>query len=414
MKILGIVAEYNPFHNGHKYHLLESKRQTGATHTVVIMSGNFLQRGEPALTNKWIRAEMAVKEGIDLVIELPIIYACNSAEFFAYGAVSLLHNLNIIDFMSFGSEAGSIEGLKEIASILAIEPQPYKNYLKEFLSQGRSFPDARAKALHKYTHKEKQALHAILFSPNNILGIEYIKALMRLNSSIIPFTMDRIQSSYHSTNIEGDICSATAIRNHLCQKYGDLHDLQKVIPEDSFHILERSMKSGFSPVCYEDFNQIILSHLRRLPKTSLLQVMDINEGLENRIKEACLKATSIEDLLQLAKTKRYTRTRLQRILIHSLLGITHHFLLASNQLGGPQYARVLAFSAKGTELLKKTKQVASIPVLTNINKQKLSNQIAQQMLLFDILATDLYSLGYPNMHNRTGSWDYYHKPYALL
>ncbi|WZL74802.1 nucleotidyltransferase [Clostridiaceae bacterium 35-E11] len=414
MNVLGIVAEYNPFHNGHKYHLLESKRQTKATHTVVIMSGNFLQRGEPALTNKWIRAEMAVKEGVDLVIELPIIYACNSAELFAYGSISLLNHLKIVDFISFGSEAGNIEILKEISSILATEPLSYQNYLKSFLAQGLSFPDARAKALYKYINKQDMHLHSILHSPNNILGIEYIKALMKLNSSIMPFTLNRIKASYHSIHIEGDICSATAIRSHLSQASGDLSYLQNVIPKDSFYLLAKSMEKGFSPVSYADFDQMILSQLRRLPKTSLLQVMDVNEGLENRIKEGCFKATSIENLLQLVKTKRYTRTRLQRIFLHSLLGITHNFLLASNKLGGPQYARVLALSSKGAELLKKAKQSSNIPILTNINKQKLSSEIARQMLSFDILSTDLYSLSYPNIQNRIGSWDYYHKPYTLL
>lgn len=410
MKILGLITEYNPFHNGHKYHLLESIKDTGASHTIIIMSGNFLQRGEPALTNKWIRAEMAIREGADLVIELPFVYSCNSAEFFAYGGISLLNHLNIVDYISFGSEEGNLEKFKTISKILLEEPHLYKKYLKEYLSKGLSYPQARQMAL---SNLKEENLGSILNHPNNILGIEYMKSLVKLDSPIKPHTIERIKAHYKSTDMKDEICSATAIRNYLFQKDIDPYKLKKVIPEESFKILLKSIAKGLCPVSYSNFEQMIFYHLRKISKDSLKNTMDVNEGLENRIKEAATKAKNIEELLELVKTKRYTYTRLQRILLHSLLGLTKNDIFEFNQWGGPQYARILGFSKNGASLLRKFKKTSQIPILTNINKEKLENPMAKKMIEFDILATDLYSLGYLNTQHRIGSWDYYHRPYSL-
>lgn len=410
MKVIGFIAEYNPFHNGHQYHLLESMQRINATHSIAIMSGNFLQRGEPALTNKWIRAEMAVKSGIDLVIELPMIYACNNADFFAFGAISLLNALNIVDFISFGSESGNIGALKKIAHIFLEEPDLYKKYLKEFLTQGLPFPLAREKAFSKYD--PDQDLISILRSPNNILGIEYIQSLIKLKSPMIPYTLKRIHANYHSQRIQSRICSASAIRAYLSHSTNNPNELSKVMPLNSFHVLLKSIQDGFLPVLYHHFDQMLLYHLRITPKSTLKQIMDVTEGLENRIKNIALKAKSCQDFLQHVKTKRYTVTRLQRILIHSLLGITKEDILQFNQWGGPQYARILAFSTQGRDLLKVLRRTSQIPIITNINKQKLSSNIAQQMLDFDLLASNIYSLAYPNMDKRRGGDDYYNKPFS--
>lgn len=411
MKILGLITEYNPFHNGHKYHLEKSIKKTNATHTIAVMSGNFLQRGVPSLTNKWLRAEMAVKEGVDLVIELPTIYACNSAEFFAFGAISLLNNLGIVDAISFGSEIGQISPLNEVAKILVKEPTEYQNYLKEFLAEGISFPRAREKALGKYCSDE--SLEKVLHSPNNILGIEYMKSLIKCNSKITPHTITRIKAPYSSTNISSNICSATAIRTYITQEDYDLNTLKRVIPKNSFKVFEKSIGSGFSPIYYTHFEKILLYKLRTLSKVELKKVFDINEGLENRIKEMAVKATDLQSLLQGLKTKRYTLTRIQRIFAHILLGITKEHILMFNRYGGSQYARLLAFSTKGTEILKRLKKSSKIPILTNINKQILDHPMAKEMLSFDILATNIYNLAYPNSESRKGGSDYYHSPYFL-
>ena len=217
MKVVGIVAEYNPFHYGHLYHLQSSRSLTEADCVVVVMSGNYTQRGEPAVVSKWARAEMALLSGADLVIELPVAYAMGSAEYFAYGAVRLLDSLGVVDAMCFGSESGDIEDLQAIASILADEPEEYKDLLKNHLSDGHSFPSARQKALSGYLRGRhgKADLTRLLKSSNNILGIEYLKALLRLDSKIKPVTISRIGSDYNSTELSGKFSSATSIRNIL-------------------------------------------------------------------------------------------------------------------------------------------------------------------------------------------------------
>ncbi len=409
MKVLGFITEYNPFHNGHKYHLTASKAIVNATHTVAVMSGNFLQRGEPALTHKWIRAEMAVREGIDLVIELPVVYACNSAEYFAFGAISLLDKLGIIDSICFGSEDGELEYLQQIARILYKEPLEYKILLQDHLKKGLSYPNARSLALRCFLNKDN--LDTTISSPNNILGIEYLKALYQLNSSITPYTIRRTQADYHSQLLEGTICSATAIRKYLSEPARETELLSTFMPRESYTLLMDSIKKGLAPVSQSSFDQIILYHLRYLSKLTLIDLPNVSEGLENRIKEAAYGAKNYIELLDLIKTKRYTMTRIQRILIHGLLGLSKQEILSMAHEKGPSYVRVLAFTQKGAELIRLMKTTSSIPIITNINKVAIADPSTQKMLSFDQLATDIYSIGYPVMEHRHGGWDHYMQPY---
>jgi len=411
MRVLGLITEYNPFHNGHKYHLEKSRELTGATHTVAVMSGNFLQRGDTALTNKWLRAEMAVKEGVDLVLELPVLYSCSSAELFAFGAVTLLNKLNVVDDLCFGSECGNIRTLKDIAEVLVIEPHTYKQNLKESLSKGYSFPIARSKALEKYFGGKE--LSKIIHSSNNILGIEYIKAMIRTNSSIKPSTIKRVAADYHSKTINSSISSATAIRTFLSNSSNQIEDLKKVLPHESFNILSRAIAQGYSPVFVEALEQAILSSLRRSSPELLREIMDVNEGLENRIKSTSLKSSDIETFYNLTATKRYTLTRVKRITVHALLGILKNHYTHFASLGGCQYARVLALSHRGAEILRRIKTTSEISVITNIAKQYPTDKNVEKMLLMDIEASDLYSLGYPKKKNRSGSSDFCTSPYVL-
>ncbi|MBB6217820.1 putative nucleotidyltransferase [Anaerosolibacter carboniphilus] len=411
MKILGLITEYNPFHNGHKYHLDEAKKITGATHTIAVMSGNFLQRGEPAITDKWHRAEMAVREGVDLILELPFVYACNTAELFAYGAVSMLHHLNAVNFLCFGSEEGAIEKLMQVSEILHVEPESYRHTLKAYLAEGLPYPQARSNALSQYF--EDNALSSALQSPNNILGIEYIKALLKLRSPIQPFTLKRIKADYHSTEIRSEICSATAIREHLSIDPRDVNTLSKVMPNGSLNTLENCFNLGFGPVFYSNFDQLVLYRLRTMPTDVIANIPDVTEGLENRFKEISMKATSHAEVLNATKSKRYTMTRLQRILIHALMDLQKQHLALFNQAQGSQYARVLAFSKNGSSLIRHLKKYSNIPILTNINREPLEAEVAKQMLAFDIKATNIYSIAYPNPANRKGGWDYYKKPFFL-
>ena len=233
-KVLGIVGEYNPFHNGHLYHLEESKKITGSTYTVAIMSGNFTQRGSTSLIDKWSKVEMAIQNGIDLVIELPVLYATSSAENFADGAVKILDSLKVVDYISFGSETSDIDALNKLADVLYKEPKKYKTLLSHELNKGISFPKARENALMMYLNDIRKYVN-VLSSPNNILGIEYLKALKKYKSNIQPISIARYEAGYNDISYSGNIASATAIRNIV--KNGGFDILRRLLPAPSYSIL---------------------------------------------------------------------------------------------------------------------------------------------------------------------------------
>lgn len=417
MKILGLITEYNPFHNGHLYHLKKSKEITGASHTVAVMSGNFLQRGEPALVHKWARAEMAVKSGVDLVLELPTAFACATAEIFAHGAIGLLHNLKIIDFVSFGSEHGKIDFLELIANTLLLSPPNFNYYLQGYLRQGLSFPLARSKALMDYFKKSSgianECLHdmtVILNNPNNILAIEYIKALKKLNSSIIPYTIPRIKATYHSKDITSDICSATAIREGL-KKQKTLENYTNVMPSFSCKILQAAFKEKIAPIFKEDFETTIITILRRMNAEELGLYFDVEEGLENRIFNCSQTSNNLFDLYNSIKSKRYPLTRIQRICIHILLNLQRKDILEFMSHDGPQYIRVLAFNDKGREILKLCKSKSSLPIINKIKHYTPQNEIAKKMLDLDIKASNIYALAMKNSYYSSVPLDFYISPH---
>ncbi len=411
MKVLGLITEYNPFHNGHLHHLEKSREITGCDTVVCVMSGNFIQRGLPALTNKWSRAEMALNNQVDLIIELPVYYAVSSAEFFAHGAVKLLDSLGFVDSLCFGSECGEIDLLKIIAFVLAEEPAAYKEKLCRRLEEGLSFPAARSLALQDYfsqnSPNDLALVRALIDKPNNILGIEYMKALKRLNSTIKPSTIRRYKADYNSYKQYGSIASATAIRKILASN--ELEVVKSVVPESSYNILRREISEGRGPVFSESFELAILSMLRKMSSEELRGVNDVTEGIENRIIKAAQESGSLSELLDRIKTKRYTLTRLQRILTCILLGLSRDNLETFNSAGGPQYIRVLGFSEKGEELLGKIK-ASSLPLVTNLPVfLKNCTALQKKMLEADILASDIYCLGYPSASERLGGQDFYQK-----
>lgn len=410
MKILGIVAEYNPFHNGHKYHLLKSKEKTEASHTVVIMSGNYLQRGEPAVLDKWLRAEVAISEGADIVIELPVIFSCNSAEYFAKGSISLLNALNIVDYICFGSEYGNIEKINDVADLLSYETQEFREVLKKYLSEGCSFPEARQKTILSLLGSDKD-YEEILSSPNNILAIEYLKALRQTGSDIVPVTIQRIKADYNSLDIKDDICSATAIRNQLNTNNTDFEDLKKVMPNYSFNTLIESINSGIGPIFLDDLEKLILYKLRITPKEEIKKIHDMSEGLENRFKNGSIISSSFSQLIDNLKTKRYPLTRIQRLLIKTLLGITKEDLEMIEDEFKPQYIRVLGFSNKGMEVLRQIKENSDISIITNLKRFQPQNSLAKRMIELDILATDIYSLLYKNERLNRAGHDYFRNPF---
>ena len=401
MQVLGIIAEYNPFHNGHKYHLQASKALTGCDLVIAVMSGNFTQRGEPAIVDKWARAEMALHCGADLVIELPLAYAMGSAEYFAFGAVKILESLGTVDALSFGSETGSLEHLSEIASILTSEPLEYKIALKENLSSGKSYPSARQKALSSYLKMKfgKDTLSTLLRSPNNILGVEYLKALYRLNSKITPFTIGRIGNDHNYTELTGEISSATSIRKLMSESPWQAAKelLQSSMPSSSLSILERELELGRGLVIPSEFSSAILSLLRKMPVEQIRTLPYLESGLENRISYAAGKAGSYNELLELICTRRYTSTRIQRILFSALTGLTNNIFEAFNNAGGPAYIRILSFNNAGRRLLSSIRGKTALPAITKTADFRTSSlPYVSDMLQLEAAASDQYVLGYPN------------------
>nr|WP_114297812.1 nucleotidyltransferase [Anaerobacterium chartisolvens] len=399
MKATGLIVEYNPFHNGHLHHLRQSKQISGANCTVCVMSGNFIQRGEPSIVNKWARTEMALASGIDLVLELPVVYSMSSAEFFAYGAVRLLDSTGVVDSICFGSESESIQELDTLASVLADEPASYKRLLKENLARGLSYASSREKALQSY-FPASSGIEAILNSSNNILGIEYLKALKRLNSNMLPFTIKRIHNEYNSIEMTGSISSATSIRKNIFSSPGDAvysSQAEKALPSYVTSILDKEFNAGRGPICSSRYESIIISSIRSAPASALRKLPYVSEGMENRLKSAAAEAGSLNELIDRISTKRYPKTRIQRILFSILTGVTGEELENFSAYSGPQYIRVLGFNGTGRLLLSQINKKATLPVIVKAAGFKNScNPLLRRMLQIEAHATDQYVLGYSN------------------
>ncbi|MBN2260977.1 MAG: nucleotidyltransferase [Clostridiales bacterium] len=394
MKILGIIAEYNPFHNGHEHHLKQSIKITEATHTIAIMSGNFVQRGEPALMDKWIRAKTAIDNGINLVVELPIVNAISSAEKFAHGSIHLLNQMGIVDDIVFGSESGDLSLIEKTAEFLSIESNSYKAHLKNHLNNGVSFPSAR-----------EMALQDIGFSNNNlksndILGIEYIKAIRRLNSPISYHLLKRESVDYHSLQLVNSFASATGIRQWI--KNDDYLSVRSSTPPLTYQTI--SEYSDF--IFLEDFYEILRYKVLSAPSKELSEIYEITEGLENRIFESMKISTNMESFINSVKIKRFTMTRIKRVLLNILLDLKAESVSSSDLLS-PQYIRILGADEKGLEILRKLKENENLSVITNLSKFKTENPLILEQLRYDILASDLYSI----IKKEKLGQDYYRNPY---
>ena len=405
--VLGIIAEYNPFHNGHLHHLIESKRITKSDYCIAIISGNFTQRGDIAIIDKWSRTQMAIENGIDLVLELPTIYAISSAENFASGAIKILDSLGIVDFLSFGSECNDISILSEVTNVLTNEPSEYKSLLSHELSRGISFPKARERALMMYLNDIRR-FNNVLSSPNNILGIEYLKALNKQNSKIQPITIKREGAAYNDDTIPVDsrFASASSIRT-LCYSH-NIEFLQKFLPENSYNILENSLENGHIIKNISEFEKTIIYTLRKMSLAEIADLPDVSEGLEFSIKSAANQCNCISEFLSIINTKRYTQTRLKRILLYALLGITKKDMQISKSI--KPYARVLGFNEKGRELISKISKInRKLTIISSVKKfmDTNSNKNLRFMLEKDIWATNVYTLGYE--YDSISNLDYTHK-----
>lgn len=352
MKTAGIIAEYNPFHNGHKYHIEETRKLTDAEGVIVVMSGHFVQRGEYAICDKWSRAKMAIKGGADLVVELPAVYSCQSAEYFARGAVSILESLKC-NYLSFGTEAENTEEIIKIADFLKNPPDDFKKKLEDNLKKGASYPKALSDAIGNDT----------INTPNNVLAIEYLKKIKNMK----PVGVKR-QGSLHDEK-----GSASDIR----AKINANENADNLMPEASTEIFESSLKAN-----RDTFEKLVLYKLRTMPAEQLKNVPDVTEGLENRILQMCHRATTLDQLCDLIKTKRYTMARIRRILNNSLLGITKEDIIKS-----PEYIRVLGMNKNGMQILSDLRDNTDIPIIT-----KVADAPKSAMLDIDINATNIYSL----------------------
>ena len=387
----GIIAEYNPFHNGHKYQINKIKEKFNSP-IICVMSGNFVQRGDMAVFNKWQRAEMAIKGGASLVLELPTVFAVSSAENFAAGAVRLLSSLGIVDNLCFGAETADQTLLTTLSQALT-QPAIASEFQKN-LKQGLPYALALSNAINKILRIDKN----ILSAPNNILGIEYLKAINQYKLPLQPYIITRKEAQHHDQTISGEIASATAIRNFLTSPTTNLASISKVIPSTSQTIIENLLQHSPAIPSVENLAQQLFYFLRTATSLTLQDIPYISEGLEHKLHKAAGTATTIEQLLSNVKSKRYPLTRLKRILIHCLLQTSKKDFHNFNTID-PQYARILAFDDTGRDLIKTSKKTATIPLISKPTKFINSNDIfqhqlspLQKMLAIDIKATDIYNL----------------------
>lgn len=390
--VLGIIAEYNPFHNGHMFHLQKSKKVTNSKFSICVMGGNFTQRGSVSLVDKWTKAEMALNNGIDLVIELPTIYNISSAENFADGAIKILNSLKIVDFVSFGSEAGNINTLDNVVKVLIEKPKEYMTILNHELDIGNSFPKARERALLLYLNDVRR-YSTVLTEPNNILGIEYLKALYRQNSLIRGVTIGRENSNHNDKIVRNGFSSGSAIREYI--KNNKFDEIIPTVPENVCSLLKNKLDRGEMVFNLNTYEREIVYTLRKMSLEEIANLPDVTEGLENTIKTAVNTYNNLEDIITLIKSKRYTYTRISRILLYALLNITKKDMAMSFK--EQPYIRVLGFNRNGEFLLSEiAKQNPKLPIITSVKKfiEKNPNKNLQRLLDIDIFATNVYTLGY--------------------
>ncbi|MBO8162385.1 MAG: nucleotidyltransferase [Brevibacillus sp.] len=389
MRTVGLVVEYNPLHNGHQYHFRAAKQAANADACVAVMSGNFLQRGEPALVSKWARAEMALHMGIDLVIELPVPFATANAEIFALGAISLLDRLGVVDAVCFGSESGEIGWMRELAKALAVEPPVFSERVKAGLSAGLSYPLAYARAAQAYMRRLGYD-QVPIDQPNNILGLNYLLALERLGSRMEAVTIKRQKAGYHQETItDQQIASATALRKLLFSQGTELDELAPFVPRTTLAVLQREFAAKRGPMHWERFRHPLFHRLLQLSPDRLAAYHEVEEGVQFRLMEAAKNSSSVQELISRVKTRRFTWNRLQRMLLAVLLDLTkpqiQHFRLKE----GAPYARILGFNEKGQQLLNRAKQLGTLPLISN------ARDGLHPMLDLDIAASSLYQLAMP-------------------
>lgn len=422
MKIAAIIAEYNPFHNGHQYQIQRTRKETGADYIVAVMSGDFLQRGGPALCNKYLRTHMALSGGVDAVIELPSLYATASAEYFAGGSVALLNQLGAIDILSFGSETGDLSPIMKYAQILCDFNESQQDSIKKYLQEGCSYPSARSKVL---ASSKDQAYFSC---PNNILGLEYCKALLSSHSSTHPFTIKRQDAGYHHTALDtsAGYASASALRKALCQ---EPESAAAYMPDASYQLLcHRETGACISDsrpivspnilmVDENDFSSLLHYKLLSEQKNGFFEYLDCNSDLSDKIIKNLPAYTGFSDFCHLLKSKNLTYSRISRVLLHILLNMkAPDFFKApfpERELSVP-YARLLGFRKSAAPLLSKIKKHSSIPLISKPAKASvLLDEDAFALFEQDIYCASVYEAVQLDKFGQTPINDWKHSPIIL-
>lgn len=381
MKLAGIVSEYNPFHNGHAF-LISKLRQNGMTHIAVVMSGNFVQRGDTAFLSKNARTRQALLCGADLVVELPLPWALAGAEKFAFGGVSLLASLGA-DMIGFGSECGSVESLKKTAD--ALSSPLLRDEMQRELAEGKTFAAARQAAVKRLFDPKTAEL---LREPNNILGIEYLKAIQKIGCEIMPFTVERAGTGHDVKETSGSFASSSQIRQLAAAEEG----YSAFMPQEAWQILKDEIEGQKAPAALSRIETAILARLRTMQKEDFSHLPDISEGLGNRIYAASRNACSMEELYRLIKTKRYPLARIRRIVLSAFLNLP-----AKLPCEEPPYIRVLGINKSGGEILQRAKAVSKIPIISRSSDLISLDQNAKTVFNLENRAADLYALCQPKI-----------------
>lgn len=442
MNILGVIAEFNPFHNGHKYLLDTAKKQCQADYTIVVMSGNFTQRGEPAIYDKFVRTRWALMCGADLVIELPVISATASAGDFALGGVAQLLSTGVVTHLAFGCENPDLDRLMHIAKILSREPEGYQKQLKDGLKNGLSWPDARSRALCSYTahadagkpsdpgfasgsatkpqvhpNTDKPPVPDMLRQSNNILALEYLTALKKLDAAITPVPVARIHAGYHDTTLDTPICSATALRLAITGKTDPKDYLCHFPREIADHVKNICLHTP--PMDAGDFSSMLAYRLHCLTGLAgglcgdikLTDISDVDKFLADRITNQLNEFTGFLQFADHLKHRSYTRTRISRALLHTLLNITREDSQAFTDLNGCGYLRILGFRKTAAPLLSKIKSQALVPMITRPQhyRKLLDNDRARRLFALDVSASDIYRLAWNIKAGQTAEHEFRQK-----
>lgn len=405
MGAVGIIVEYNPFHYGHEFHIKEARRLSQQENVIAVMSGSFVQRGEPAIIDKWCRAHMAIASGVDLVLELPTVFSLRSAQYFAAGAIKLLQALGCVSHICFGAEETQLAKLIQAAQ-LTKKPETISCLKLRMRQTGRSYASVLAEMI--------QSITGVDLSPNNILAIEYLRALHDFVPQLTPLLVNRQGAAYHDKTLTQPYASATAIRKAIVDE-APFSSIQSAMPKIAFDLLQQGLQHQQGPATLSALAKPIVTTLRQYPLEKLALQAEVSEGIHHKIKRAALAATDWNTLLAGIVSKRYAPAKIKRILLYTLLHVSNKELLAFDE-SGPLYARVLAFNERGRALLKKMEQSSSLPTIIKtahfLNSHSLDKPQSplEKMLAIDIRANNLHGLCVTTNHWQTGNQDFTRSP----